>query len=159
MYACVKTEPVSPVPQVTFISLQLTEAYDSALGNTIKVGILEFSFVDGDADIGLKTSFDSAKPTTYNYNVFLYPFKKENGAFSRIDIDTTDLSSPPPFYRIEWDSKFVRVGQNKTIKGTIKINIEYFVIPSYDTIKYDFFILDRAMHKSNIESTSDIGFR
>jgi len=158
-YACVKTEPVSPVPQITFKSFQLVDGYDTALQNNIKIGILEFSFVDGDADIGIETPYDKTQSLEYNYNVFLYPYKKVNGSYFKVDIDTTDTLFPPPFYRIEYDSKLDRVGQNKTIKGTITINIDYFILPSYDTLKYEFYIIDRAMNKSNVESTNDIGFR
>jgi hypothetical protein len=157
--ACVKTEPVSPVPKITFISFQLFDGIDSLLLNKIKIGILEFSFIDGDADIGIVTPVDTNMPNTYNYNVFLIPFKKIDGNYIKLKVDSTDKLNPPPYYRIEHDTKFDRIGQDKTIKGTIKINIEYFIIPSYDTMKYDFYILDRAMHKSNIESTTDIGFR
>jgi hypothetical protein len=57
------------------------------------------------------------------------------------------------------DTPLDRVGQNKTVKGFIRIEMYFFVIPEYDTIRYDFYIVDRALNKSNIESTSDIGFK
>jgi hypothetical protein len=159
VYGCLKTEPVSRIPQITFKSFQLYDYIDTLLGNKIKRGVLEFSFIDGDADIGIITPFDSNQPPEFNYNVFLFPFKKVDGRYIKIDIDTTGKVSPPPFYRIEFDPKLTRVGQNKTIKGIISINIDYYVLPDYDTLRYDFYITDRAMHKSNIDSTSDVGFR
>jgi hypothetical protein len=158
VYACVKTEPVSPVPHITFISFQLRDAYDS-LENKIKIGTLVFSFIDGDADIGIESEFDTNGFHSYNYNVFLLPFKKVKGVYLKIDIDTNSKVFPPPFYRISYDPKLDRVGQNKTIKGTISIDIPYEIIPSYDTLKYEFYIVDRAMNKSNVENTTDIGFR
>jgi hypothetical protein len=50
--ACLKTEPVSPIPEIQFISYELLSAVDS-LGNPLIVGKLEFSFIDGDADFGM----------------------------------------------------------------------------------------------------------
>jgi hypothetical protein len=156
-YSCAKTEIVSPVPHITFESFELFNAYDSLLGNNIKMGELKFKFIDGDADIGIKTSVDSTKPNTYNYNIFLYPYQKVNGSYLKIDFDTS-ITASPPFYRISYDSKLGRVGQDKVIKGTIKLDIPYYVTPSYDTIRYLFYILDRSMNKSNTDSTTDIAF-
>jgi hypothetical protein len=51
-----------------------------------------------------------------------------------------------------------RVGQDKTLKGEISVKIQYQVVPPYDTIKYDFYVRDRAYNKSNVASTTDITF-
>ncbi len=161
IYSCVKTEPVSPIPHITFESFQLYDSIDS-LENPYKVGELKFKFIDGDADLGIKTLFDSTKTSSYNYNIFLFPYMKLNGKYIKIEIDTTDTAvTPPPFYRLVDDSKLDRVGQDKIIKGIIKIDIPYHIIPPYpgsDTIRYEFYIIDRAMNKSNIDTTTDIAF-
>jgi hypothetical protein len=159
VYACVKTEPVSPVPEITFKSFELVDAIDTSLQNKYKMGILEFSFIDGDADIGMyevpnpDDAFDEN-----NYNLFLIPYEKRDSTYYKIKIDTTDTTHPPPYYTIMHDTKLDRAGQNKTIKGTIIVNIPYFTLPEYDTMRYDFYIVDRVRNKSNIESTTDIGF-
>jgi hypothetical protein len=61
-------------------------------------------------------------------------------------------------YFISKHEQLNRVGQNKTVKGEIKVQIYYFLAPPYDTIRYDFYIVDRNGNKSNIESTTDIAF-
>lgn len=153
--ACLKTEPVSPIPEIVFGSYELYEAVDS-LGNQLIVGELEFSFVDGDADFGMNGIWDTLTWNELNYNVFLKPYEKVDTLYFPIPDDST---KPPPYYRILRDTPLDRVGQNKTVKGFIRIEMYFFVIPDYDTLRYDFYIVDRAMNKSNIESTSDIGFK
>jgi hypothetical protein len=68
------------------------------------------------------------------------------------------VATDPLKYIIRYNEKLNRVGQNKTIKGEIKINIQYFIIPAQDTLRYEFYILDRAGNRSNTAYTSDIGF-
>ena len=153
--SCVKTEPVSPVPEVKFKSIEVFEAIDS-LGNHVVISELKFHFIDGDADFGLETPFVEDSSDLYNYNVFLIPYEKIDTFYVGIKQDTL---KPPPFYRIMRDTPLDRVGQNKTIQGTISIDIQHSPVPDYDTMRYDFYIVDRAFHKSNLESTADFGFR
>ena len=151
-FSCQKIEKVSPVPEINFKSFTVTDAYDT-LGNRIKLGELVFSFIDGDADIGVD---QTAQPGDSNYyNLFLIPYKKVDGVYSEIEVDPY---LPPLNYRIPYDSRMDRVGQDKTLKGEISLDIQYQVVPPYDTIRYDFYVRDRAYHKSNVASTTDITF-
>lgn len=152
LIACKKIEVVSPIPEIAFKKFTLTDAVDTLLGNEIKLGELEFYFVDGDADIGLDPNV-SEEP--YKYNLFLTPYQKIDGEYIKIELDTL---LPPLNYRIPHHPKMDRVGQNKTIRGEIKVSIQYQIIPPFDTIMYEFYINDRALHSSNIERTSDIPF-
>jgi hypothetical protein len=151
--ACEPPEKVSPIPEITFKSFTLEDYIDS-LGNQGKLGTLKFDFIDGDADIG---SFVADTETTEEslknkYNIFLIPFEKmPDGYYDSVATD-------PLKYIIRYNEKLNRVGQNKTIKGEIKINIQYFIIPAQDTLRYEFYILDRAGNRSNTAYTSDIGF-
>jgi hypothetical protein len=142
---CEPIERVSDVPEIQFKSFAL---YDKdTLTFQIKVGEMVFSFIDGDADFGvIQNSNDTL-------NLFLTPFKKVNMAYEPLNVDTFGRK-----YAVMNDEALVRIGQNKTVKGEIKLQIYYFVIPPFDTIRYDFYILDRAGHKSNVASTSDISF-
>lgn len=154
-YACIETEPVSPVPEVTFTSIELVNIIDSSLGNpNLKGAILIFEFIDGDADFGVYegVAADTTLPDSIRYNLFLSPFYKFDGTYFLIEPDT---NNPPPYYSIFYNQKLDRVGQNKTVKGNITLTI--VDLPLYDTIKYDFHIRDRAGNKSNIESTADLG--
>ena len=149
--SCIKTEPVSTIPEITFKSLEALLVTDT-LGNIKTIGKLEFSFIDGDADIGVaeEVANDTELPDSERYNLFLTPYSKIDGIYSLIEYD-----SIPPYYSIVEDDKLTRVGQNKTIKGTITLEIED--LPNYDTIRYDFYIRDRAGNNSNVETTTDIG--
>jgi hypothetical protein len=152
--SCVKTEPVSPVPEITFKRFEVFYAYDTLLEQYIPVGELEFSFIDGDADIGMYEE-DIIEDTTgwdeRNYNVFLTPYQKIDTLYYLIEPDS---SKPPPYYTIWHDSKLDRVGQNKTIKGDITLTLND--LPEFDTIRYEFFIRDRAGNESNLETTTDV---
>ena len=59
----------------------------------------------------------------------------------------------PSSYRIPY---MVRLGQNKILKGTISITFLYLFYTKTDTISYDFFLMDRDMNSSNIETTAEI---
>jgi hypothetical protein len=153
--SCVKTNPVSSVPEINYKTFNLGIVVDT-LGNTVKRGELVFSFIDGDADIGIASNpyLDTLDmPIEEKYNLILTPYEKIDGKYVIIESDST---LPQPYYRIPYDQKLTRVGQNKTIEGEIKLTIDFLIEPEYDTFRYDFYILDRAMHKSNIESTDDI---
>lgn len=153
-YACIETDPVSPVPEITFTSIELGIVYDPKLEQEIMVGTLKFEFQDGDADFGIYEDIaaDSTLPDSIRFNLFLIDYYKLDGIYYLIEHDT---NNPPPYYTIFYNPKFDRVGQNKTVKGNITLTLTD--IPEYDTIKYDFFIRDRALHISNIESTPDLG--
>ena len=76
--ACVETEPVSPVPEIGFKSLEVFYAYDS-LDNLVLAGELIFDFIDGDADFGMYRGDIIADPEDSsgidwdenNYNVIM----------------------------------------------------------------------------------------
>ncbi|MBN1158933.1 MAG: hypothetical protein JXA61_06095 [Bacteroidales bacterium] len=147
LITCEPFEKVSEVPHITFKDFQLSEI--DTLSNIIKVGELTFDFIDGDADLGVKTGNESSGDSI---NFYLFMFEKADGSYSQLPVDTLE-------YQIRYNEKLDRIGQNKTIKGEISLLIYYFIQPPYDTIKYDFCIYDRARHQSNVESTTDIGFK
>ncbi|MBA7579337.1 hypothetical protein ES708_21207 [subsurface metagenome] len=74
-----------------------------------------------------------------------------DGEFIKVDED--DLETPLN-YRIPYIES---EGQNKTLKGEIQVDFFYLII-KYDTIKYKFYIVDRALHKSNDQETDTIFF-
>lgn len=151
--ACEKIEPADPVPEIGFKELRITDGFDTigSQVNAVKNCVLLFSFVDGDGDIGLiRSVYDTVEPK----NLYIIPFNKREGAYFRED-DLDTLT-----FWIKHDSKMERVGQNKTLKGDIKVKFDYYLnlIEDYDTLKFDFYLIDRAGHKSNVESTDDAAF-
>jgi hypothetical protein len=146
--SCEPFEDVSDVPEITFKSLgpRYTYLYDTLSEWYIPACDLVFDFIDGDADFG-------SPEGEHDTNVFILPFKKVDGKYDSVNADIYGRK-----YIIKDDEKLRRSGQYKTIKGEIKIQILYIIDPPFDTLKYDFYIVDRAGHKSNVESTTDIGF-
>ncbi len=140
------------VPRVEYQSFILDEK-ENALGTKILTGELRFNFEDGDGDIGFELSpADSTSlPDSLKYNLFLSLHERVDGAYRTVD--TSELETKP-FYRIP---PLDREGQNKTLRGEIKVEIEYYTI-DYDTLKYSFYIMDRALHRSNIDTTDEIIF-
>ena len=149
--ACPTPQVLPDEPRIQFKSFILEKGPD-ALGNEILTGELRFDFEDGDGDIGFDTPFDSLnKPDTLLYNLFLTLHEKVNGQYKEVDTNELDI---PPYYRIP---PLDREGQNKTLKGEIMVSIQYLLI-KYDTLKYTFYIMDRAYHRSNVDTTSEIIF-
>ncbi len=141
---CKKPKKYSDIPAITFSDFLLKDTVD-ALDNSVLRGTLVFDFVDGDGDIGLMES-DTTSPydSTYFYNLYITEYYAVNDSF----VESTPVV--PFHYRIPY---VAATGQNKTLKGSIKINIDYNYPLSKDTVYYSFYIYDRALHQSNIEKT------
>lgn len=146
----VACEEIRSYPDSPIIEYKTFNIYSSVdpLGNNILVGQLKFDFTDGDGDLGIKpdTSIDVAD--SLKYNLFLSLYSKDGNDFEKVK----DL--PSLNYRIPY---IEREGQNKTLKGTITVELEYKTI-EYDTIFYSFYIMDRQYNKSNTDSTEIIIF-
>jgi hypothetical protein len=144
--SCRKIEQLSPVPHIEFTSFAVFDTID-ILGNSAKGGRLKFYFEDGDGNIGLKSPSVFQLDTT---NMFFTLFRKTGGTMEPVPDD--DPIKPSP-YRIPY---MERLGLNKILKGTISVTFLYLFYSPGDTIRYDFYIKDRAVNKSNVESTSEI---
>jgi hypothetical protein len=144
--SCHKIEQISPIPNISFTSFTIFDTLD-ILGNQSKGGKLSFFFEDGDGDVGLNPPEFGQTDST---NLFLTLYRKIDGEMVR-----AKPGDPlyPSDYRIPY---MVRLGQNKILRGTISVTFLYLFYSPTDTIKYDFYIQDRALHKSNLASTSEI---
>lgn len=147
--SCMKKEVFPDIPQIAFQSFTLE--FDS--GMYARRGFLTISFQDGDGDIGLRSDqnmppFDTGSLYYYNYIIDYY--EKQNGTFVKRDLD------PPYNARIPY---LTPDDPNKAIKGIIVDTLVLNPMPVHDTIKFKFFIYDRALHKSNLDSTPPIILR
>jgi hypothetical protein len=147
-HSCNKIEQLPNIPNIKFTSFEIFDTID-ILGNSGKAGKLKFYFEDGDGDIGLDEPADSLTDTT---NMFLELYRKTNGNMV-LSTDESDPLLPSSSYRIPY---MERLGQNKILKGTISVILLYLDYSPTDTVRYDFFIRDRALNESNIVSTSEI---
>lgn len=121
--------------------------------------VLNFDFTDGDGNFGLEQG-DSLAPfdvAPFNYNLILTYFEKQEGVWQRFGNDFPVFS---PFYSDALFSQIVPwvkpTGQNQTQEGTISYSIVspyYNFESSYDTCRFEFYIFDRDLNKSNVEVT------
>lgn len=112
------------------------------------VVILQFSFKDGDGDIGLEEK-DSVPPN--NKNVFVDYFEKESDGIFRKQLvpftkDTLNFNS-----RIS----FRTPPSAGPLQGEVKLKVDIFY-GNRDTILFSYYIKDRAFQKSNVLTTEII---
>ena len=145
--ACLKVERVPEIPSIEFTSFEILDTTEVHLGNRVKAGKLRFRFED-DGDFGL----DPQSPADA-YNLKLTLYRKIGGVMQ--PVTDSDPLLPLHAYRVPYLEK---IGQSKVLRGEIIISMLYqFYNPNpADTIKYDFFIIDRAGNHSNIEETAEI---
>jgi hypothetical protein len=146
---CAKQEKYPDIPEIAFEGF--TTVFDT--GQYAVEGILVISFRDGNGDIGLYAN-DTFPPYNrngnYYYNYIINYFEKQNGVFREIVLD-------PPFNaRIPY---LTPANPNKAIKGIIADTLGLNPHPSFDTIKFEAYIYDRALNKSNVISTPEIILR
>jgi hypothetical protein len=146
LYSCHKSGQMSVVPHIEYTSFTVFDTSD-ILGNTSKGGRLKFHFEDGDGDMGLDAPSESQTDST---DLFFTLYRKIGGVMVKAP-DNDPLK--PSAYRIPYLEK---VGQNKMMTGTISVTFLYLFYSPTDTIRYDFYIEDRALNVSNVASTGEI---
>lgn len=146
--SCGKIEQLPATPRIEFRSFAVFDTVD-ILGNEYKGGRLKFYFEDGDGDLGLSSPGEDDTDTT---NMYFKLFRMTGG--NMIEASDDDPLKPSD-YRIPY---MERPGRNKILKGTIAVTFLYLLYSTEDTdtIRYDFYIKDRAQNFSNTESTSEI---
>ncbi|PCJ27185.1 MAG: hypothetical protein COA97_04235 [Flavobacteriales bacterium] len=142
---CKKEDPDPVPPIITFMDAQ----YSADKTYTI----VRFEFFDGDGDLGLKQEENSGEQ---KYNVFIDYYEKVNGVWvlkspiitwntTEGRFDTTELHLRMPFLENE---------ANRALEGETKIDLLYDF--TADTFRYDISIKDRALHLSNVITTSEL---
>lgn len=147
---CLKTEKYPVEPAIT----QKTFAVDNDTTTALKLTV---KFTDGDGDIGLDDSYnyppyDSA--SAYYTNLRIAFQLKDNGAW----IDAEQRYD----YRLP---VITPTGQNKALNGEIDVTIYPFPPPldpnqpqitHGDTVRATVKLIDRALHDSNVITTSEV---
>ncbi len=151
---------------VTYLSCEKQSAYPSTPAIEFKSfekipngtniddkGSISITFTDGDGDMGLNPSdtnppFDKNGQNYFNYIIRF--IEKQNGKF--VDItDSLPMTLNVRFPRIESKTK------TQSLKGYIEFEIFINNYGStFDTVKFDVYIMDRALHKSNTITTPEI---
>ena len=140
-FACKKTEEFPVVPEIELKDFKKMDSVVDGLNKSfIKFTI---GFKDGDGDIGLKKEETSAP---YDVNLIFKEYIRTMGVFLISPRDSGDD------YRVPY---LTPAGSNKNISG--EVSVDYALIPGLlDTAYFEIFILDRALHKSNVVRTPEI---
>lgn len=146
--SCHEITQYSEIPAIEYKSHIARDSVD-ILGNSTRYIELSFSIIDGDGDFGLADE-DTLPPfdTIYNFNFFPTLFTKNDTGFVEVNIAYPNFRIP-----------FVQVENHKAYKADIIIEMEYIsAFLQSDTIKYDFFVVDKALNESNTITTPEIIF-
>ena len=145
-WSCLRDEEYPIIPEIKFEDFILLLNTQSGI---IERGVLKISFKDGDGDIGLNSS-DTAPP--YDFNLFIDYFEIQNKDTVRIYLvdpasgDTSTFNARIPILTPK--------GSDKSIKGEIEDTLFiYDPTSAYDTIMFKVYLVDRALHKSNVIQT------
>ncbi len=124
------------VPQIEFVDV-------TVFGDTAKV---TFSFKDCDGDFGLSRN-DTLPP--YEYNVFLEYYEYTGDSFRKIG-----PLNPPFYYRIP---KLEASSNSEVLEGEIDIDVIPYYLPGFnDTLRYEIYIQDSLLNKSNVITTPSL---
>jgi hypothetical protein len=141
MYACNKLEEYDDRPIITegsYSLLQNAQGKDTSL-------VLKFTFTDGDGNVGLSAN-DTMPP--YDTNVKIDYLEKIDGVFTKILIPgTTDT--------LNFNSRIKTFGSNTPTKAEVEVKVNISVVLA-DTVKFDYYILDKNLNRSNKMTTGTI---
>lgn len=148
--SCIKEESYPIIPEIEYQGLERIFYDTSEIATT---GILAFSFQDGDGDLGLNPR-DTFPPYNrngeYYYNLVIRYYEKHDSGY------VEKVLNPP------YSARFPVLNPDypdKPIKGLIVDTLSLDPSPDFDTVRFEFFIYDRALHKSNVVTTPDIVLR
>lgn len=142
---CQETPVYPDYPIISYENFFLYISINS-LEQEVVTGKLNFSFTDGDGNIGFYPRPDTlliSLPDTQKYNLFLQLYDMNDDEFVQVPEEDGGYLK----YIIPYMDK-------QPLSGTVSVTIEYPII-KYDTIFYTFFLYDRDFKKSNTD-TSEI---
>jgi hypothetical protein len=142
LYACKEPVKYPDIPEIKVIDF--VKYQDDKTPDGLKI---VFHFQDGNGDIGLNGAdiyppFDTS--SVYYYNFFCDYYEKQNGIFEKIKLPSTLNARIPRLSDLPEES----------IDGEIYLQMPnyYNTTSPYDTIKLEFFIVDRKLNHSNVEN-------
>lgn len=149
IFGCPKPRQYSEIPEIKFKQVILYDTVDAI--SSIKRYKLLFGLIDGDGDVGLKVddSIGYNIDTIYLSNFLASLYEIKNGDTIMVD----SLNN----YCYKIPNEIMPFGQNKTLIADVFIDYSFSYdrhgnLP-YDSIMFDFFIVDTMLNKSNIIKT------
>ena len=148
--SCEKSSSYSDVPEIEFKKLIVDSNSTDGFGDKVKSVDLTFKFVDGDGDIGVRSVADTVSKIHYTWYKKLPDGQYEPHAYNTGYTEATQLI---PYDKIMNKDE----AQNKVLKGVIKLTINDPPrnVTGIDTMRIEYFIVDRARNKSNVDHTPD----
>ncbi len=142
---CKKRDPEPVPPVITFM--------DAQFSTDKSYSIIGFEFYDGDGDLGLRQEENLGEQ---QFNVFVNYYEKINGIWvlkspvitwntTEAKFDTTELHLRLPFLENE---------EKRALEGETKLDLLYDF--NADTFRYEISIKDRALHTSNVITTTEL---
>lgn len=161
--SCRKEPNFPDEPQITYNGVEQYTTREPG-GRDIDELILRIGYQDGDGDLGL-----SRDRNTEDYRP---PFNSgsqyEHNFIAELQVKQGDRYIPYPFVGpLGFSGRFPRLtngeGRAEALEGEIRYTIESFASDTYDqtgtlsdTIRFQIYIYDRALNKSNVILTDDI---
>ena len=145
VFSCKKPEVYSETPKITFKSINVTDT--STLLTDIRLVRITFSIIDGDGDIGIQKDENDTVEDGY-YDLIIKLFEKQNGVFQEITEFEAENNFRMPYVG--------GITQGNVLKADINVDIENIFPIKYDTVYYEIYVFDNAMHQSNTIKTSEI---
>jgi hypothetical protein len=155
---CSKTgDTTSNVPKITFNGYDVHDSIDPSYDKYHNI-TLHIGFTDGDGDLGLDKS-DSFPPfdskSRYYFDIYVNYYELIRGKFIQIDSKYPLWSGDTVNYNGRFPS-LTPVGKHKSIQGEMSYTL-YGVRPrAGDQVKFEIWVYDRALHKSNVVESPGI---
>lgn len=155
---CSKQVEYSIIPAIEFKETRILKYHNTESDSAL---VIVFSFVDGDGDLGLGQG-DTNPPynpkSIYYNNFYAKYYEYVDSQFIQV---RPEIGGIPYGDTIRFSFRFPDLRtqtNNKALKGDIEITLSDISPVKSPTIKFDFFIYDRALHKSNMIETEPIVF-
>lgn len=134
LLSCNKKNKASDIPKITFVGM----SGDSVNSGGNQIIAVKFTFADGDADLGVS-------PSSGNFDIYTTDSR-----------DTSKIN----YYFPKGLAETVDPTQGITGDCTINLEAAFMLLrpsrPDQDTVRYEFYIKDKAGNESNRFTTPDI---
>ena len=158
VFSCRKPPDYSDIPKIDYLSISTEQIFDEdnlAFVDSVSISI---RFEDGNGDLGLDNSDIENSEVFVNdfvFNYFIDVYKKTNGNWEFIDFEEIGSS---PFY-----ARFPRLLPEGLSPIDGSLNFALTLVPSSllksnDTLRFDVYIVDRELNRSNTVTTEEITF-
>lgn len=154
--ACKELVKYSFIPEIKNEGYKIKEVNDSE--NQHYELVLKFSLIDGNGDVGhqegegLPSEKDSSviiPPTS----IYMKRYSKVDGEYISSELNSNILNKSLLFLQPK--------GQNKTLIADIEIAMTLFpsLIVDSDTLRFEYYLVDREGNESNVLFSADIPFK